>query len=521
MDHLCRTRPVRDSPCRRRASGLRPPPRPFKSRPSRSSSKAATSSPPPRPAPARRRRSRCRPGHARAAPRAEAAARSCCVVTPTRELAQQIGEVMHAIAAHHATTASLTVVGGAPLRAADQASSTRGVDVLIATPGRLIDLMEQQARRPVATCRCSCWTRPTACSTWAFWPAVTKIVDATPAERQTLLFSATIDRVHPEQRGHAAERPGHRARSPTRARRPTPWTSTSCACRQTAEARPSARRVLKERGHEARHRVRPHAQTAPTPPAAAPEARRLPRRGHPLRPHPEPAPPRAGQLRLRRDRRPRGHRRAGPRHRRATRWTTWSTTTCPTQAGGLRAPHRPHRPGRRERASPSPSSAPRTEDALRDIEKLIKRRHPRDRDRGLQLPKRPPRPRPSAPRGQRPPRPRAGGGRPRARQEGEAPRQGEGARRAGCRRVAPARHAQEAGRQERRRRAQCEEGRRPKPKAAPPSGRSASARRARAPAEPVRCSRHAERLPPRSRPSRRRRRQAQRRQAPRLRASTS
>ena len=67
------------------------------------------------------------------------------VVTPTRELAQQIGEVCTAIAAstHHRI---LTVVGG--LSYDPQIKKLKhGVDILIATPGRLMDLMEQKAAR--------------------------------------------------------------------------------------------------------------------------------------------------------------------------------------------------------------------------------------------------------------------------------------------------------------------------------------------------------------------------------------
>ena len=65
------------------------------------------------------------------------------VVTPTRELAEQIGEVCGTIAknTHHRI---LTVVGGVSYNPQIQALN-RGVDVLIATPGRLVDLMDQGA----------------------------------------------------------------------------------------------------------------------------------------------------------------------------------------------------------------------------------------------------------------------------------------------------------------------------------------------------------------------------------------
>ncbi len=113
------------------------------------------------------------------------------VVTPTRELAQQIGEVCESIATstHHRI---LTVVGG--LSYGPQINRLkRGVDVLIATPGRLVDLMEQKAAR-LADVEVLVLDEADRMLDMGFWPAMKKIVGATPASRQTLLFSATIDR---------------------------------------------------------------------------------------------------------------------------------------------------------------------------------------------------------------------------------------------------------------------------------------------------------------------------------------
>jgi superfamily II DNA/RNA helicase len=42
----------------------------------------------------------------------------------------------------------------------------RGVDVLVATPGRLLDL-QQQGFLDLSRSKCWCWTKPTACWTWA------------------------------------------------------------------------------------------------------------------------------------------------------------------------------------------------------------------------------------------------------------------------------------------------------------------------------------------------------------------
>ena len=113
------------------------------------------------------------------------------VVTPTRELAQQIGEVCGAIAAstHHRI---LTVVGG--LSYEPQISKLKhGVDVLIATPGRLVDLMEQGAAR-LADVEVLVLDEADRMLDMGFWPAMKRIIGATPKSRQTLLFSATIDR---------------------------------------------------------------------------------------------------------------------------------------------------------------------------------------------------------------------------------------------------------------------------------------------------------------------------------------
>ncbi|HIW77376.1 MAG TPA: DEAD/DEAH box helicase [Candidatus Gordonibacter avicola] len=113
------------------------------------------------------------------------------VVTPTRELAQQIGEVCSSIAVstHHRIA---TVVGG--LSYEPQISKLkRGVDVLIATPGRLVDLMEQGAVR-LGDVEVLVLDEADRMLDMGFLPSMRKIIGATPDTRQTLLLSATIDR---------------------------------------------------------------------------------------------------------------------------------------------------------------------------------------------------------------------------------------------------------------------------------------------------------------------------------------
>lgn len=113
------------------------------------------------------------------------------VVTPTRELAQQISEVCSTIA-KQTNHKVLTVVGGLSYDPQKKALN-RGIDVLVATPGRLIDLMDQRA---VSLTSVSTLVLDEAdrMLDMGFWPSVQRIVADIPDSRQTLLFSATIDK---------------------------------------------------------------------------------------------------------------------------------------------------------------------------------------------------------------------------------------------------------------------------------------------------------------------------------------
>ena len=112
------------------------------------------------------------------------------VVTPTRELAQQIEEVCQTIARRTGHT-SVTVVGGVSYNPQRDALK-RGCDILIATPGRLLDLIDQEACS-LDQVQVLVLDEADRMLDMGFLPSMRKIVSYTNDERQTLLFSATLD----------------------------------------------------------------------------------------------------------------------------------------------------------------------------------------------------------------------------------------------------------------------------------------------------------------------------------------
>jgi len=112
------------------------------------------------------------------------------VITPTRELAQQIDEVASKIA-DVTDHVAVTVVGGVSYKP-QTAALKYGCDILVATPGRLVDLIEQGACH-LGEVKVLVLDEADRMLDMGFLPAVRRIVRETPAERQTLLFSATLD----------------------------------------------------------------------------------------------------------------------------------------------------------------------------------------------------------------------------------------------------------------------------------------------------------------------------------------
>ncbi|MHB0975593.1 MAG: DEAD/DEAH box helicase [Candidatus Aquicultorales bacterium] len=111
------------------------------------------------------------------------------IVTPTRELALQIEEVAQACArfTHHKVAA---VFGGVPYPA-QQRKARAGIDVLVATPGRLLDMMRRGDIR-LHKVEVFILDEADRMLDMGFLPDVKQIIRALPEERQNLLFSATM-----------------------------------------------------------------------------------------------------------------------------------------------------------------------------------------------------------------------------------------------------------------------------------------------------------------------------------------
>jgi ATP-dependent RNA helicase RhlE len=111
------------------------------------------------------------------------------VVTPTRELAAQILEQLNALATHTPITAA-AIYGGVGMGPQEHAIRT-GVDVLIATPGRLLDHMKAPYTK-LDHVEFLVLDEADRMLDMGFLPDIKRILRALPTKRQTLFFSATM-----------------------------------------------------------------------------------------------------------------------------------------------------------------------------------------------------------------------------------------------------------------------------------------------------------------------------------------
>ena len=111
------------------------------------------------------------------------------ILAPTRELAVQIEDSLVGLT-YHTPVTSAAVFGGVEMGPQERALQA-GVDIVVATPGRLMDHMRHSNTDFVRT-QVLVLDEADRMMDMGFWPDVQKIMTALPPDRQTLLFSATL-----------------------------------------------------------------------------------------------------------------------------------------------------------------------------------------------------------------------------------------------------------------------------------------------------------------------------------------
>jgi len=122
--------------------------------------------------------------------KAQAKKPTALILAPTRELAEQICTELRPIAKEGGRRIS-SVYGGVSINRQKQ-DLAKGVDILVACPGRLHDLLRQKALR-LDEVNIVVIDEADRMADMGFLPEVKKLLDLTSSNRQTLLFSATLD----------------------------------------------------------------------------------------------------------------------------------------------------------------------------------------------------------------------------------------------------------------------------------------------------------------------------------------
>src|SRR5437588_1932792 len=152
------------------------------------------------------------------------------VLAPTRELVVQIEENVRAYE-KHVPLRMATVFGGVSDRPQIEALRS-GVDLVVATPGRLIDLMDQRVAN-LSGVEFLVLDEADRMLDMGFLPPIRRIMKALSHKRQTLMFSASLSReieelTHQFRRSPKTEQIGRRAKqvvaiTPLTYTTPTPW----------------------------------------------------------------------------------------------------------------------------------------------------------------------------------------------------------------------------------------------------------------------------------------------------------
>ena len=113
------------------------------------------------------------------------------ILVPTRELAVQIGEVARQLARHEAQTVKVTVVFGGVSINPQMMGLRGGADIVVATPGRLLDLIDHNALS-LSAVQTLVLDEADRLLDLGFEQELQRILALLPARRQNLFFSATL-----------------------------------------------------------------------------------------------------------------------------------------------------------------------------------------------------------------------------------------------------------------------------------------------------------------------------------------
>ncbi|XP_023348850.1 probable ATP-dependent RNA helicase DDX10 [Eurytemora carolleeae] len=113
------------------------------------------------------------------------------IITPTRELAYQIFEALRKVGKFHAISAGL-VIGGKDLKF--EWKRLQGCNIVVCTPGRLLQHLDENPAFNMDNLQILVLDEADRCLDLGFQQAMNSIIDGLPAQRQSLLFSATQTR---------------------------------------------------------------------------------------------------------------------------------------------------------------------------------------------------------------------------------------------------------------------------------------------------------------------------------------
>ena len=114
------------------------------------------------------------------------------ILVPTRELAAQVGEAIHGISQHLPVAVKTTVVFGGVSINPQMMGLRGGADIVVATPGRLLDLLDQNALT-LANITTLVLDEADRLLDLGFSDELTRIISLLPPQRQSLFFSATFE----------------------------------------------------------------------------------------------------------------------------------------------------------------------------------------------------------------------------------------------------------------------------------------------------------------------------------------